>query len=188
MKRIPIIAFLVLAFWSCGTSRPVPEETFWKQVFERENLTDSSALILYIGEGMCAECINKELINLCECPEIARNTVSAVSRTNAISWRRSPPFRSNARYSFRRMECRISSSPLPCNRIICFMSHLPGLSSRRTIRSIARRKEPAIITAVSVPYFLSGNGPPCLPTPPGKSAVKNIGDSYKFLIPLPRYF
>lgn len=82
MKRIPIIAFLVLAFWSCGTSRPVPEETFWKQVFERENLTDSSALILYIGEGMCAECINKELINLCECPEIARNTVIVGSFSN----------------------------------------------------------------------------------------------------------
>ncbi len=82
MKRIPIIALWILAFWSCGTSRPVPEETFWKQVFERENLTDSSVLLLYIGEGMCAECINKELINLGEYPEIARNTVIIGSFSN----------------------------------------------------------------------------------------------------------
>lgn len=54
---------------------PVPEDAFGEQVFVRESLIDSSALILYIDEGMCAGCINKELINLDEYPEIARNTI-----------------------------------------------------------------------------------------------------------------
>lgn len=84
MKRLPIIVICALGFWSCGafSPRPAAEETRWKQVFEREHLTDSSALILYVAQGMCAECINKELINLKEHPEIARNTVIIGSFAN----------------------------------------------------------------------------------------------------------
>lgn len=79
-KLLPLLFTLIL--YGCHISRPIGEDAFFSQVLEREHLADSNVLILYIAEGMCAECINKELINLNEYDDIRRNTVIVGSLSN----------------------------------------------------------------------------------------------------------
>lgn len=80
MRKLILIPILFLLLHGC--SRPVSEQSFMIGVLERENLADSNTLILYISQGMCSECINKELINLNENNDIAENTVIVGSFPN----------------------------------------------------------------------------------------------------------
>lgn len=81
MKR-KLICWLapLVCLWGCA--QPVDERDFLTRLLEKEGAADSNALILYVAQGMCAECINRELILLNEHNDIAQNTIIVGNFTN----------------------------------------------------------------------------------------------------------
>lgn len=49
-----------------------PEE-FFPRILKNENIIPEKIFVLYLSEGMCAECINKEFMNLKECDKLLNN-------------------------------------------------------------------------------------------------------------------
>lgn len=87
MKRKLICWLAPLAcLWGC--SHPIDEQTFLTRLLESEQLADQNTLILYVAQGMCAECINRELILLNEHRDIAQHTIivgNFTSKRNFLS-------------------------------------------------------------------------------------------------------